>query len=396
MDREFRVVLSSRSTLKAVSRRTWHGANYEVRLRDDISELGPRDGHSHVGLIYVVDLKAADSETALVAACRLCRRITDELSLLHRSAIEVPTPQFALEWQPAATDREFAQVLYNVPVVHDPRREFQHTLYETFFQRIDAARPASPKLYLRLERAMHFLRSSQLDSDVIDKFEDVCEALEALEPRLRGKYGTSTKRPCRCATCKEDLRCQACSAEALCENKRSGIDAFMTKVLGVDPKTAKQLRDKRNDLVHSRVPLEVLANGLDQMVEVARRTAHEGILDLLGYDSAERFRLTGDYLPLGVPPRLIAKAILHGLGRDGILANGRYPQIKLRGIEVIQPSVSGVASQEIKPIGLQLHIGMENCSADWRAAGAVWWTGVGGGPAIEGVQLLVASRKESD
>src|SRR5687767_70511 len=191
MERPYRVILTGRSALKLGEKRGWRDPEHHLRIADDWRP----DSHGlqrHAGLIYTVELNADGILESLQSAVSYTRHITDQLSLVHGVMIEHPYPQFSIDIASDTPDRELAQVLYNVPIIHEPRRDYNHSLYNDFHGRLDALRRQKPTEAQRIDRALHYLRNSCYEQDPIDQFEDTWVALEAINPLIRNKYTRPT------------------------------------------------------------------------------------------------------------------------------------------------------------------------------------------------------------
>lgn len=159
--------------------------------------------------------------------------------------------------------------------------------------------------------------------------------------------------------------------------------------LDVPPSEMRLLRDKRNDLVHSRVTVEDLTDGLDEAIRVGYHVAHHAFLALLGHSSEERANVIRGYLFPSTPPRLVVLAPLHGWTRNDLMGRDKYPQLKLDGVTTVKLPKTGGADFEKGPIALKLHLRRENAACDWRVEEVAWWTGIGSGVPIEGMEFLV-------
>src|SRR6185369_16473260 len=97
------------------------------------------------------------------------------------------------------------------------RRAFNDVVFRPFHdlmvavESADEARPKNDRLAPRVNRALHYLRRSYLESDPIDRFEDVAAALQSLDPLLRRKFGLPTAYDPKCS-CGQILTCKHCGA----------------------------------------------------------------------------------------------------------------------------------------------------------------------------------------
>ena len=178
----YRVILEGASAVK-IDHARWVADHFELDVLDKIAP--PKDGRDkrHVGFIYRCDVKSSDVFNAMADAAFITRKISDELAVFHRAAIAIPRVKFALSMDDGDR-REFAQV-FDMSTLFVPKRVHDKTLFGRVgdaFEKLGHSRPRDLK---RLDRAMHYLRSSYLEIDPIDCFEDAWKALEALTEAYR-------------------------------------------------------------------------------------------------------------------------------------------------------------------------------------------------------------------
>jgi hypothetical protein len=334
----FRVRLASRSALRADASRRFLGADYSVRVSDDTIQ-SPTGQTLHHGLLYTVEVDRPDIYRAIAVAKAQASGVADELSLAHAAAIDDPQPLFALSIEPEATSVLVAQVIRNTPELSRVRRGFEENAMRPVFDLLEAATRQDPQgtLLPRVKRAIYYLRRCLLETDVIDQFEDLCDGLQSIEPGLRGKYGTPTTYPVNCRQCKRGLECSECGAAALAPDNFSGVDHIVTAVLGRPKEDAKRLRDRRNDIVHSRVGLEAMTLGLPELIQLAREALVAGILDLLGGDSNLQSLLIKSAVAIAGPPEMVVVAELQNTTRAALEQQKDYPTLQLHAIEQLVP-----------------------------------------------------------
>jgi hypothetical protein len=212
----------------------------------------------------------------------------------------------------------------------------------------------------RLDRALRYLRCSNLETDPIDKFEDLSNALQSLEPRLREKYHSPTKFQRECASCGQPLICKSCGEEIMGQDNFSGVDHLVTTLLGRSRKDARRLRDKRNDIVHSIEEFGSMLRDLSELTELAAQVVVMRILELLGADP--NLRATLDRRALGIVSthELVVVVVLHGATREKIEQQQNYPAVRLHGAETVRPNreLNDTDPNDLQAIAF--HVDVEN------------------------------------
>lgn len=363
--KRYRVVLTSRSSLKLGAKRRWKSPEYNLTIRDDIQEGRADSPPMHAGLIYTVEVSADHIVDSINMATSYVRHVIDGLSVVHGAVIEDPMPQFSIDINSANANRELTQFLYNVPVLQQPRRTYNNEAYTIFFNYLDRLRQNDHRTAKRIDRALHYFRSSCLEVDPVDQFEDVWVALEAINPRIREKYNQSTTYPRKCPKCKKDLLCRHCGKEIRNPDNASGTDYIITRMIGKTSEVAKKLRGKRIDIVHSRATFSSVLKDLPEYTLLAQRAVVIGILDLLDIPAEQRSNLIREMLPITGAPRVIVSATLYDLRVDELKTENKYPQIYLKSCQKEVQNRTESHEGEIRPIALQLHIGMRNYSGKW-------------------------------
>lgn len=364
--RRYRVILTGRSALKVGDRQRWKSPEYDLTIRDDLQEDTSGSPPKHAGLIYTVEVSTDNIVDSIHIATSYARHITDDLSVAHGAMIEYPLPQFSIDINSAYADRELAQILYNVPALQQPRRIHNHEAYTDFHSHLDRLRRDNSKTAKRIDRALHYLRSSYLEVDSVDRFEDAWVALEAVNPRIREKYAQPTTYQRKCPNCRSDLFCQTCGKEIRNSDNASGIDYIITDMLEKTPDIAKKLREKRIDIVHARAAFSSVMQDLPELTHLAQRAAVAGVLDLLDIPNEQRFSFFCEILPITCVPRVIVSAILYDLRVDDLGTKDKYPQLYLRRFcQKEVPNRTESHAGEIRPLTAQLPIGIHNYSGKW-------------------------------
>lgn len=363
--KRYRVVLTSRSSLKLGTRRIWKSPEYNLTIRDDMQEGRAGSPPKHAGLIYTVEVSADHIVDSINMATSYVRHVTDGLTVAHGAVIEYPMPQFSIDIDSANAGRELAQVLYDVPALQQPRRTYNNEAYTDFYNYLDSLRQNDHRTAKRIDRALHYLRSSCLEVDPVDRFEDVWVALEAINPRIREKYNQSTTYPSKCPNCNNDLLCRNCGKVIRNPDNASGTDYIITRMLGKTPDVAKKLRGKRIDIVHARATFSSVLKDLPEYTLLAQRAVVIGVLDLLDIPTEQRSNFIREMLPITGAPRVIVSATLYDLRVDELRTRDKYPQLYLRFCEMEVRNRTVSHEGEIRPIAVQLNIGIHNYSGEW-------------------------------
>jgi hypothetical protein len=364
--KSYRVVFIGRSALKVKFKRLWKNPEYSMTIRDDLHENITGGPPKHTGLIYTVDIIAKNIVESIHKAISHGRHITDQISVVHGVVIEYPLPQFSIDIEQTNEDRELAQVIYNVPVFQLPRRPYEHDFYNSFYNLLDKLRRENAKSAMRIDRALHYLRSSYLEKDLVDQFEDAWVALEAINPIIRKKYSQPNTYQRKCPECKKDLFCQNCSSSIRDADNASGVDYIITQLLAKSPAVASKLRKKRIDIVHARAPLSVVLKNIANKTHLAQRAAIAGILDILDFPKDKWLCSMPEILPVKIAPVIIVRATLFNLPVETLKAQTKYPQLHLKSCEKLLPNLSEVHSGELRPLAAKLHIGIYNFNGKWN------------------------------
>ncbi|MBI2842173.1 MAG: hypothetical protein HYX78_02110 [Armatimonadetes bacterium] len=331
-----------------------------------MQEIASTDAPVHKGLIYRIDLRAESAVKSINSAVSYASQVTDQLSAVYGTAIDYPVPQFSIDVDRAYQNRELAQVLHNVPILHEPRREYNHQAYLSFYSRLDRLRLNDGKSAMRIDRALHYLRNSYLEQDPIDRFEDSWVALEAINPLTRRKYSRPTTYKRKCKNCDRDLFCRACNAQVCEGDNASGIDYIITQLLGQTQDAAKRLRTKRIDIVHARTGFAAVLNCIGELTQLAQRAVIAGTLDFLGFSKGEVSSLLQTMLPIATTPRVIVSATLENLSVEALKTYQKYPQLYLRCCECVTANRLQAHSREALPLAVQLLIGIQHFQGNWE------------------------------
>lgn len=334
---KYRVRLGSRGTLRLGKTRTIRGPDHTVRFSDGLADSGSKE-EAHQGIRYTVEVEATDILGAITVAKGLASHTADMLSMAGTVAIEDPVPLFAIDCEPSQNDREFAQVIHDAPQLRQFRRAINEADFSVLFDGLQRIRQTNPRRAYRLDRALRYLRQGTLETDALDKFEDLWVGLEAINPLLRENYQTSTTFKRKCASCGNVLNCASCKAEAHAPDNSSGIDYIVTEVLGLSGDDARLLRRKRIQIVHSTATFLQVSENLGRATEIARTALIAGIHDVLDLPSDALTRLLRQPLAIVGNASLTVVATLVDLPMTILDTRERYPQLKLEALELVLPT----------------------------------------------------------
>lgn len=368
MPKPYRIILTGRSALKAGAKRVWRNPECRLQIVDNwqANSADPIGAQRHAGLIYTVEVSAEHILESLKKAVLYARYITDQLAVVHGAMIDYPLPQFSIDIAQDVPDRELAQVFYNVPIIHEPRREYNLLSYEAFDSRLKELRQERPEDAQRIDRALHYLRSSFSEHDPIDQFEDAWVALEAINPLIRKKYAQGTTYQQHCSKCNGLLRCAQCNSAISAPDNASGIDYIIEKLLGCPQSVSKAVRGQRNDIVHARAKFTRVLGHLVGNIRVAQRAGVAGILDVLEFPQEQRATIQRAMLPIAAPPQAVVTCILYDLPVKTLAAQPVYPQLSLLAVERVIPNTPEAHAGAHRPMDAQFSVTVQNFGGRWE------------------------------
>ena len=362
----FRVRFLGRSALQVNTSRTFAGPGHRVRVKDALRT--PAGGEEiHDGLLFTVDIDAEDATKAVPLALGEANRVADQLALAHSCAIENPRPLFCLSLETGELGLALTQFIRDVPELRQFRRPFSKAAMDPVFGLIDAAGATGKgNLLPRIDRALHYLRRSYNERDPIDRFEDLNNGLQAIEPRLREQFGASTTYHRQCERCREQLNCANCGNPATAPDNHSGADHLVTAVLGRPVGDARALRRKRIAIVHATEGFSEILDDLGSLTELATQTLIAGVMELVKADPALRDDLMQHHLPIFDAPQLVIGVILRGASREVIEQQRSYPAVRLKSLEVLRPSRQTAPTEPDDVLAVQISVDVENWEGEWE------------------------------
>jgi hypothetical protein len=206
---------------------------------------------------------------------------------------------------------------------------------------------------------MHYLRSSYLELDPIDRFEDAWVALEALNPLIRDKHKLPTT---------YQGKCSDCGAPTGQPNSTPALEYLLGTLLKLDATTIRQVRGKRIDIVHARENADTVVDGIDNATVIAQRAVLAGIYDVLDLTPESSVLALKRPLTLPTMPNLTINARIRGLTLDAMRQHGSYPQLKLLGIETMVNEDDPYV-EEVLPVAFQALVEMHDFDGEWDLLG---------------------------
>jgi hypothetical protein len=336
-----------------------------VLTREDSSQ-------KHEGLLITVEVHAEGIKEAIPLARGLAASAADLLAMVHGTVISEPIPLFALSKDQSCGEIELLQVIRGVPELNEARRSFSDSLFRPILNRIDEFRKSDKKLAKRLDRALHYLRHSDLELDPIDKFEDLSNGLQSIEPGIRNKYHTPKVYTRTCSDCKSELVCNTCGAPSQAPDNFSGADYIIIQMLGRSEADARDVRNRRNAIVHSIAEFDTLLQGISELTIIARDALITGIYDLLELGNTTADGPSDITPPLKVVgDELVVLASLPGATYEDIKNRGVYPSIRLHGIEIAKSGADFDTAEPSRVVAVQLSVGVEGWEDEWELIEAI-------------------------
>lgn len=206
------------------------------------------------------------------------------------------------------------------------------------FKALDISRSGNLRAYRRIDRALHYLRQSALETDAVDKFEDLWVGLESINPLIREKFAVGTSYRPTCKHCGDQLACAKCATQVESPDNASGIDHIVENLLSLPTSDAKLLRAKRIQIAHSTKSFRELFVNLASATEIARRALIAGIHNLLQLPAEMLPVLGREPLSLVGNASITVVATLVDLPLSQLESADHYPQLKLEALELVLPT----------------------------------------------------------
>lgn len=320
----------------------------------------------HMGLFFRCDVRASDLLEGVRRAKSMALHISDELSAASCAAIADAELTLAYGSARGRQDRPALLPVRNSPSVRRPRRDFDEPRFREFIRRLGSYRQADGSKGRRVMRALHCLRKSMLEADVVDSFEDLWRGLEAMNPLIREKFGLATTEALICPRCKRVVACE-CGERQTRAADWLGIAHSIEKLAGHPAATARLLRNRRIDIVHARADVMDSIAGLDQLVIIARRSLLAGIAEELGIPQELRNDYLRDLLPIDEQPEFLVEGQLNESDVAELDSTKQLPRLRLLALEVL--STPPIGSNSIEGVrAIQLVVEMLNYAGRWTAS----------------------------
>jgi hypothetical protein len=270
---QFRVELRGRASLRLPKRLDLRRQDSRVvHVYDWISSADEGEPVEHRGLHYVIDVAAADIEAAIVEAEGMCPGMVDLLSFASSAAIEAPRPFIAYDLDPTTTERQFAQVFFDVPVRLRPRRMLSVEDFMSLLNNWNPNWQTAQEDRAGMSRALRSAREALLAEDVLDQFRLLWTALETLNPLLQRRYKLPELIPARkCSHCKEPMLTKV----------SSGIRYAFTGLLHLPVSDWNEVKSLRQEIIHGLTDLAELRTSVGPFLSRVRDAVVVSILDLI-------------------------------------------------------------------------------------------------------------------
>ena len=342
------------------------GQDYRMTVSDALGRRDQASPSQHIGLLCSVELQADGMMAAIERAKRIATRTADSLALAHATAIGDPELHFGIETTPGTRNLEFAQKIRNVPELAEIRRPFSDSRFSPFFGLLGAARGKTQESVMsRIDRALHYMRKSYLETDALDRFEDLLGGLQSIDPKVREKMQGPTTYESTCNRCQKRLQCQECGNPATRQENWWGIDFLVTQVLGRPAEEAHRLRRKRNDIAHALKQVTEQLEGIDELAAIAHDALVAGILLLLNASREQIDSFVRAPLPMVAAAEFLVTIFLQDCSIDEIRQQERYPLLQLRSVELAVPLDETMARAKSDIDGIVLRLEVLNFEGTW-------------------------------
>jgi hypothetical protein len=313
-------------------------------------------GQVHEGLTFSVRLTASGLHSSMKNSLPTVAPLANMLAITHSTAIDDPQVIFGMDLDSAKHDRQFGQVIYNVPSQWLNRREFDKNTFAQFLSAFVSS-TNDPELIDVLNSGMFHLRQSFQSTTLLDEFFELYSGLESLNPALQRKYNLPTM----------DTRYCACGAP-ITTPIASGIRHAVFELTGKSKDVWKTVRNMRVDMIHRHGRLPNVTTGLYDNVLVLREALPRAIFDLM--DS----KVAGNYHTLNIqkPAAIMVSATLKRVAPEMILGGKIFPRFELLAVEEVVSATSGRSYEE--PFAAQLTVALRDFdgACDSKLDACIW------------------------
>ena len=311
----------------------------------------------HYGLNFTVRLIASDLYSALKKSLPTVLPLTNMLAVTQTAAIGSPRVLFGFDLDASSPDRQFGQVIHDLPSTWLRRRHFDREALAPVWNTFGSG--AKPEVDDALNRAMNSLRKSYESPTLLEEFAELYSGLESLNSVLQRKYNLATT---------ENRTCRKCG-ELVQTPISSGIRHAITTLSGEPTARWKSLREMRVAVTHRHRTLPNVTTGLYDNVLLLRRALPRAIFDLLGTTGGEG----NDRITLQEPTAILVAGTLKNLSSDQILDGRPLPQFEVSSAQEGIQATAGPLFQE--PIFAQLWLTLRNFDGECTQLETSVWTG---------------------
>ena len=308
----------------------------------------------HQGLNFAIRLTATDLYSAMKKSLPAVLPLANMLASTHATAIGNPHVIFGLDLGNSAAERQFGQVIYNVPSSWLRRRLFDKDAFGKFWSAFLASENDSA-LVDAVNSGMSHLRKSFQSATLIDEFFEHYSGLESLNSALQRKYNLPTTDSRKC-TCGQLIRMPVAT----------GIRHAIIKLAGKSPDVWRTVREMRVRTIHRTGALPNVSTGLYENVLVLREAITRALFDLLNAP------LFIDNAPFSIQeqPAIFLSATLKDVTPDKILT--KIPYFQLIAVEEsVRPRTRPTYEE---PLSAQLSVKLNDFDGecDHRLQSRIW------------------------
>jgi hypothetical protein len=223
-----------------------------------------------MGLELRTEVKSESMNEAFLRGTSLADGLASFITLTTGVGMSVPKTSLCYEITPDKAHREFLQFMDNISFLNVAGKTIPHEqLIETIdrFYKLNDSKKSE-----RIVRAIRWYRWGTSSSDPFDRFVGYWIGLEAVNKPLQEKLGVSDD---------TTTTCPKCAHKWTAFPTVSGIKNFVLQYFENGEELYSQLHTLRNNLVHSNLPLDALANKINELNNELSRILYAAIHFLL-------------------------------------------------------------------------------------------------------------------
>jgi len=152
----------------------------------------------------------------------------------------------------------------------------------------------------------------------------------------------------------------------------AGTDYVVTELLSRTRKEARDLRTRRNQIVHSTALFTDLLKDLPDLTSLAHEALVRGILFVLDLPESTVEAIMRPPLTLPMGPVLTVDVLLQGVCVSDVRRLPAHPRIVLKVIEAMRPNRERADTGPSDVMAAQATVRLENYEGDWTPIGAVF------------------------